>query len=90
MRVRHPEETDLKKSRFNEAQIIGVLRDQEGGSPTAEICRRHGISEQTLYRWKARYSGMRVAEARVVIERWRLDYNHIRPLLAGCRRKRCG
>ena len=53
----------MKKSRFNEAQIIGVLREQEAGSPTAEVCRRHGISEQTFYRWKAKYSGMSVSDA---------------------------
>ena len=52
----------MKKSRFNEAQIIGVLREQEAGSP-AEVCRRHGISEQTFYRWKAKYSGMNVSDA---------------------------
>ena len=44
----------MKKSRFSEAQIIGVLREQEAGRPTAEVCRRHGISEQTFYRWKAK------------------------------------
>jgi transposase-like protein len=53
----------VKKSRFNEAQIIGVLREQEAGSPTAEVCRWHGISEQTFYRWKAKYSGMTVSDA---------------------------
>ncbi|MGE6711118.1 MULTISPECIES: IS3 family transposase [Alphaproteobacteria] len=53
----------MKKSRFNEAQIIGVLREQEAGSPTAEVCRRHGISEQTFYRRKAKYSGMNVSDA---------------------------
>ena len=54
----------MKKSRFNEAQIIGVLREQEAGSPTAEVCRRHGISEQTFYRWKAKFGGMDVSEAK--------------------------
>lgn len=51
----------MKKGRFK-ARIIGVLPEQEAGSPTAEVCRRHGISEQTFYRWKARYSGMTVSD----------------------------
>jgi transposase len=48
---------------LTEAQIIGVLREQEAGGVTAEVCRRHGISEQTFYRWKAKYSGMSVSDA---------------------------
>jgi putative transposase len=53
----------MKKSRFTEGQIIAILREQEAGSATAEVCRRHGISEQTFYRWKAKYRGMTPSDA---------------------------
>ena len=54
----------MKRSRFSEGQIIGVLREQEGGQPTADVCRRHGISPATFYKWKAKYGGLDVSEAR--------------------------
>jgi putative transposase len=63
VRVRQPKETDVKKSRFTEAQIIGVLREQEAGGTTDEVCRRHGISQQTFYRWKSKYGGLEVSDA---------------------------
>ena len=52
------------KRRFSEEQIIGILREQEAGAAAKEIARRHGISEQSFYRWKAKYGGMEVSDAR--------------------------
>jgi putative transposase len=52
------------KRRFSEEQIIGILREQEAGGAVKEIARRHGISEQSFYRWKAKYGGMEVSDAR--------------------------
>jgi len=54
----------MRKSRFNEEKIIAVLAEQERGMGTAEVCRKHGISQQTFYRWKAKFGGMDVSEAR--------------------------
>lgn len=54
----------MKKKRFSEEQIIGVLREQEAGAKTADLCRRHGISEATFYNWKAKFGGMDVSDAK--------------------------
>jgi|TARA_R110000868_G_scaffold113693_2_gene304972 putative transposase len=54
----------VKKTRFSEEQIIAVLREQEAGMKTADVCRKHGISSATLYAWKAKYGGMDVSQAR--------------------------
>jgi putative transposase len=54
----------MKGKRFNEEQIIKVLKEAEAGLPIAEVCRRHGVSEQSFYRWKAKYGGMEVSEAK--------------------------
>jgi putative transposase len=54
----------MKRVRFTEEQIIGVLKEHEVGAKTADLCRKHGISQQTFYNWKSKYGGMNVSEAR--------------------------
>ena len=54
----------MKASLFSEEQIIGVLREHEAGAKIAEVCRRHGISDATFYKWKAKYGGMEVSDAK--------------------------
>jgi putative transposase len=54
----------MKRSRFSDEQIIVILKEQEAGMPTAEGCRRHGISLATFYKWKAKYGGLEVSEAK--------------------------
>lgn len=54
----------MKRSRFSEDQIIAVLKEQEAGMATVDVCRRHGISSATFYKWKAKYGGLEVSDAR--------------------------
>jgi len=54
----------MRGKRFSEEQIIGILKDAESGVPVAELLRRHGIAQGTLYRWKAKYGGMDIGDAR--------------------------
>lgn len=54
----------MKRSRFTDEQIIGILREQEAGAKTAELCRKHGISDATFYKYKAKFGGMDMADAK--------------------------
>ncbi len=54
----------MKRSKFTEEQIISILREQEAGAKTAELCRKHGMSEATFYAWKAKFGGMDVSDAK--------------------------
>lgn len=53
----------MRKSRFSEAQIIGMIKEQEAGMPSAEVCRKHGLSHGTFYKFKSRYGGIEVSDA---------------------------
>ena len=54
----------MRKSRFSEEQIIGMIKEQEAGLPTVEVCRKHGLSPATFYKLKAKYGGLEVSDAR--------------------------
>ena len=54
----------MKRSKFSEEQIIGVLKKHEAGAKTADLCRKHGISEASFYNWKAKYGGLEVSEVK--------------------------
>ena len=54
----------MRKSRFAEAQIIGMIKEQEAGLPTVEVCGKHGLSMATFYKLKAKYGGLEVSDAR--------------------------
>lgn len=57
-----PKDQDMKRSRFSEEQIIGILKEHEAGVSVADLCRKHGVSDASIYRWKAKFGGMDVSD----------------------------
>ncbi|XUR38609.1 IS3 family transposase ORF A (plasmid) [Rhizobium leguminosarum bv. trifolii] len=54
----------MKRNRFTDKQIIGILKEHEADKPVSELCRKHGVSDASIYKWKAKYGGMEVSEAK--------------------------
>ena len=54
----------MKRSRYSEEQIIGILKEQEAGTPVAELCRKHGVSDASIYKWKAKFGGLDASKAK--------------------------
>ena len=60
----HDKDQNMKRSRFSEEQIIGILKEHEAGVSIADLCRKHGVSDARIYKWKAKFGGMEVSEAK--------------------------
>jgi putative transposase len=73
----------MKRGRFSEEQIIAILREHEAGAKAAELARKHGISEATLYNWKAKYGDLDVSEAKR-LRTLEEENRKLKKLLAGC------
>ena len=73
----------MKRARFTEDQIVGVLKEHEAGAKTADLARKHGVSEATLYNWKAKYGGLDVSEAKR-LRTLEEENRKLKKLLAGC------
>ncbi|WES30017.1 IS3 family transposase [Varunaivibrio sulfuroxidans] len=71
----------MKRSRFTEEQIIGILREQESGQKTVDVCRRHGVSEATFYKWKSKFGGMEISDAKR-LKALEAENNRLKKLLA--------
>ena len=64
MRISPSMETVMRKSRFTPEAMIAIIKEHEAGAKAADLCRRHGLAEATLYRWKAKFGGMEISDAK--------------------------
>src|SRR4029450_4216204 len=64
VRLAHNKDQSMKRSRFSEEQIIGILKEHEAGVSVADLCRKHGVSDASIYKWKAKFGGLEVSEAK--------------------------
>jgi putative transposase len=71
----------MRKSRFTEQQIIGMIKEHESGISTSEVCRKHGISDATFYKWRAKFGGMSVSDAQK-LKALELENSRLKRLLA--------
>ena len=73
----------MRKSRFSEAQIIGMIKEQEAGMPTADVCRKYGLSQGTFYKFKSQYGGMEVSDtAKLRAVTQGATHRHFQPTVA--------
>jgi putative transposase len=71
----------MKRKRFTEEQIVGILKEHEGGVAVSELCRKHGVSDASIYKWKAKYGGLEVSEAKR-LKQLEDENNRLKKLLA--------
>ena len=73
----------MKRKRYSEEKIISILKEHEAGAPVPDIARRHGIAENTIYRWKSKFGGMEISEAKRLLGEAELDKAALKELLEG-------
>lgn len=71
----------MKRSRFSEEQIIGILKQHQAGLGAKELCRKHGISDATFYKWRSKYGGMEVSDAKKLLAEQMMDVSTLQEML---------